>query len=125
MLSKYYSGRIDPYTLFDPFQILSDVSRPRSGATLQSRVNYNVTTNDAGLVLKVDLPGVKKEDLKVEVSDRTLHIKGKRDQEDISISYKISKDFSADDPDAKLEDGVLSLNFRKLSESGSKTIVVK
>jgi HSP20 family molecular chaperone IbpA len=125
MLSKYYLDRIDPYTLFDPFQIFSDVARPRSGSTLQSRVNYNVTTNDAGLVLKVDLPGVKKEDLKVEVSDRTLHIKGKRDQEDISIAYKISKDFSADDPDAKLEDGVLSLNFRKLSESGTKTIVVK
>lgn len=126
MLTKYYADRLDSnYNLFDPFYLLSDLAWPRGGTTARSRVNYDVSADDSGLTLSVDLPGVKKDDLHVEAIDRTLSIKAKRGEQDISLTYRLSKDYNVDKPDAALEDGVLTLKFDRSKDSSVKSIKVR
>jgi len=73
----------------------------------------------------VDLPGVKKEDLHVEATGHSIVVKAKRGDEDYSTSYKIAKDYDVSQPDASLENGVLTLRFEKTKSSDTKTITVR
>lgn len=123
MLSKYYTDRNDYLQSFDPFYFLSDFGWSR--AQSKRSISYDVTSDDKSLTLTVDLPGVKKEDLRVEATGQTLTVKAKRGVEDISATYRISKDYDTATPDALLENGVLNLTFRKSKESSVKIIEIK
>jgi len=123
MLAKHLD-RIDFSNSFDPFYLLTDFGWPRA---LQEKINVNyiVTSDDQSLTLTVDLPGVKKSDLHVETSGQSITIKAKRGKEDFAATYKICKDYSIDQPDAHLEDGVLTLKFDRRSETKPRTITIR
>jgi len=124
MLTKYFNERDN--SLFDPFYLFSDCDWQRGTARLSSRkINYSVTSDEKSLTLTVDLPGVRKEDLHVEATGQHLSIKAKRGEEDYSTSYKIGKDYDTSQPDACLENGVLTLRFEKTKSSDTKTIQVR
>jgi len=126
MLTKYYD-RNDSLArnFFDPFYLLSDLTWPTVSNQTRAKTFYDVSSDDDGLTLTVDLPGVKKEDLNVETLDRTITIKSKRGSEDSSLSCRISKDYDIDSADASLDHGVLTLRFTKSKSTSSKTIQVK
>lgn len=123
MLTRYYSD--NSYNSFDPFYFLTELGWPRASQT-KKMINYNVTTTEKEeLLITVDLPGVKKENLTIESLNQTITINAKRDDKDFTTSYKISKDYDACEPDASLEDGVLSLTFKKLKDTNKKTIKIR
>ena len=87
---------IDPFTVLR--QLVSDLDRPFEGSAWPSfrRPSFRAlpTTEDAAwypqidvfekdgrLVTKIDLPGIRKEDVKVEVTDGHLAISGERKSE--------------------------------------------
>ena len=84
---------------------------------------------DEGIMLEIDLPGVKHSDLDVKVRDGTLSVNAQRKatsgESKFSRSWKISKDYDVDAVSAKLEDGVLFLSIAKRPEAQKKTIDVK
>lgn len=41
----------------------------------------DVVDSDEGIMVKAELPGIKKEDIQLEIMDNTLHLKGERKQE--------------------------------------------
>jgi len=41
----------------------------------------DIINNDEDIVVRAELPGMKKEDIELEISDNTLHLKGERKQE--------------------------------------------
>ena len=87
--------------------------------------SYNVETTDMGLSLSVDLPGVKAADLSVQVEGQTVKIAGKQRGNDIKQTYQLSKQYDPESASAKLEDGVLILEFSKREEAKPKTINVQ
>ena len=84
-------------------------------------------------LIKVDLPEVKKEDIKVELKDGYLVITASRHKEikedeeegyihneicygEYSRSFYVGKDVEIKNIDAKLNDGVLTLNIKKVNK---------
>lgn len=91
-------------------------------------------------VFKVELPGFKKEDVKVEFSGDTLSLRGERKQEEetksenlhrlersyglFERSFTIPKNVDAKKIEASLKDGILVLTIPKLEEAQTKAIPI-
>ncbi|KAJ7294465.1 hypothetical protein O6H91_12G072000 [Diphasiastrum complanatum] len=140
-LSPFFFGRGDqsPFdTFFEPSerfamwdsapsrQFAQDVS-----AIASTRVDW-VETPEAH-VFKADLPGLKKEEIKVQVEDgRTLQISGERKKEEVEKTdkwhrversrgsflrrFRLPENAKVDEVKAKVEDGVLTITVPKVEK---------
>lgn len=126
MLARYYDSMLKSYgDSIDPFKAIFDESyfTPR---TYRESSDYRIDTDDSGLTLSVDLPGVKPEDLSCKVVDREIRVTGKCRGKDFKYYYTVSKAYDASEPEAELENGVLALRFKKKeSEAREVKILVK
>lgn len=100
----------------------------------------DIFEDDVDVTIKVELPGVKKDDIMLDVSDGQLTISGKKhiDHMDQTESYRVierqygsfRRSFSLPDVvdinkvDAKFENGVLQVVLPKLKRSNTKRIPV-
>ncbi|MBN2345516.1 MAG: Hsp20/alpha crystallin family protein [Candidatus Aminicenantes bacterium] len=91
-------------------------------------------------VFKVELPGFRREDIKVEFTGETLTLRGERKQEEetknenchrlersygfFERSFTIPKNIDAKKINAELKDGVLVLTVPKLEEAKTKAIPI-
>lgn len=96
-------------------------------------------TKDA-YIFKVELPGFKKEEIKVEFTNDTLILHGERKQEEetknenchrlersygmFERSFTIPKNIDAKKIDASLKDGILQLTIPKVEEAKTKAIPI-
>ncbi len=96
-------------------------------------------TKDA-YVFKVDLPGFKKEDIKVEFTGETLIMRGERKHEEetknenchrlersyglFERSFTIPKNVDPKKIEAELKDGILLLTIPKVEEAKTKAISI-
>ena len=100
----------------------------------------NITANDKGYTLSVDLPGVNKKDVSIEVKDNTLTVKGerkeeKKDKKDGYTRYestygKFERIWNVENIDtneikAEHKDGILSIELPKKQELIEKDEVKK
>lgn len=97
-------------------------------------------TKDA-YVFRIDLPGFKKEDVKVEFTADTLVIRGERKQEEAGVnenchrlersygvferSFTIPTNIDAKKIEAELKEGILQLTIPKVEEARTKAIDIK
>jgi HSP20 family protein len=93
-----------------------------------------------GYVFKMELPGFKKEDIKVEFSGDTLILRGERTQEEevqnqnchrlersygeFERSFSLPKNIDAKKIEASLKDGLLVLNIPKVEEAKTKAVPI-
>lgn len=91
--------------------------------------------------MKIDLPGIKKEDVKISYSNGKLSISGERVEEEENKdakchriertfgkyyrSFNLPENVQADKIDAKFNDGQLSITIPKAEEAKPKEIEVK
>ena len=104
--------------------------------------SVNTREDEKAYYIEVDLPGVKKEDIKVDIKDNTLTISGERKfkeevkEEDyykietsigkFSRTFSLPEDADVENIDAKSENGVLEIVIPKVKKEASvKTIEVK
>lgn len=70
---------------------------------------------DGSFAVSIDIPGIKEENINIEVVDNMVHVKGER--KTATSSYVVSKSltipegYSSDEIKAELVDGVLTLNL--------------
>ena len=96
-------------------------------------------TKDAYLV-RFDIPGIKDEELKIEVKDNTLFVSGERKREEKTngeyVRYErfygrferaltLPRNVDADKIDAQYDKGVLTLAVPKIATATTKTIEVR
>lgn len=83
----------------------------------QNRVrsaNWHVITTDSGWNIEVELPGLTKEDLNIEIDSNTLKIEELDEENKFSaLKFKIPKDSIKDDISAKMENGILNVSIPK------------
>ena len=98
----------------------------------------DVEEKEGVYLITVDLPGIKKEDIEIHVSERTLTISGERVKEkkgqghyfersygQFARSITLPENVKADDIEAEYEDGELKLLLPKAELAKAKTIQVQ
>ena len=98
----------------------------------------DVEEKEGVYLITVDLPGIKKEDLQIHVSDRTLTVSGERVKEkkgqghyferscgQFARSITLPENVKADEIEAHYEDGELKLLLPKAELTNAKTIQVQ
>lgn len=100
----------------------------------------DIYETDSSVVLNVELPGVKPDDVEIRVEDNTLHLKGERKFEKevkeenyhrversygaFSRSFALPSSIDADKVSAGYKDGLLTLTMPKREEAKPKTIKI-
>ncbi|KAK1420832.1 hypothetical protein QVD17_22724 [Tagetes erecta] len=124
------SSIFDPFALdiWDPFKDLPLISSSETSALVNTRVDWKETPE--AHVFKADLPGIKKEEVKVEVEDdRVLQISGERnvEKEDkndtwhrverssgkFTRRFRLPENAKMDQIKASMENGVLTITVPK------------
>ena len=140
-------------TRFDPFREIRELEnrllRSYVPATQEQQKGINAFTpsvntreDEKAYYIEVDLPGVKKEDIKVDIKENTLTVSGERKfkeevkEEDyykietsigkFSRTFTLPEDADIENIDAKSENGVLEIVIPKVKKEESvKSIAVK
>lgn len=141
--------RFDPFgdlMRADPFRSMDDVFREfammpslRSASALEpmNRIRMDISETDKNYEIKADIPGVKKEDIKVAVDRNQVTISAEvKEEKDESQkggagmvrneryygqmyrSFVLPQEVDDANADAKYENGVLLLSLPKKSDSG-------
>ena len=117
VMKNYYGDILDTFKAFDESSFMPKVYRDKFSV-------YRVETDDNGLTLSIDVPGVKLDDISCSVIDREVRVTGNLRGEEFKYMYKISNSYDVNEIEATLENGVLSLRFKKF-DSLSKNIKIK
>ncbi len=123
--------------LFDS-DLFADFERERSLAHWSPQTDI-YETNES-YVIKMELPGFKKDELSVEFNDDTLTVKGERKQDNevkkenyhrieryygtFQRSFTLPRGIDAKKIDANLKDGILTLEIPKAEEAKAKAIPI-
>jgi len=143
--------RFDPFremARFDPFRNIDDFLREFSmmptlrGLEAEPRIRLDVSETDQAYQIKADIPGVKKEDVKVSIDGNVVSIKAEVKEEkqeqmagnmvrnerhygELYRSFTLPQDVDEEKAEAKYQDGVLSLTLPKKAGTASKQISIQ
>jgi HSP20 family protein len=134
-------------TRYDPFGDLDDLFkgfmlRPVQLEQQVPQIKMDVKESDGTYVVRADIPGVKKEDIKVNVDGNVVSISAEVKQEkeekegervirseryrgEVSRSFSLGQDVDEGAAQAKYADGVLELTLPKKSGARQNKIVVR
>jgi HSP20 family protein len=142
-------GRWDPFADWEslsswPFRSLAWPSRGSEGLWGQPgrfAPAIDVGEAEGHYTITAELPGVKKDDVTVEVHDGVLTIRGEKRSEreekgehgrhfertfgSFSRSFTLPGQADADQVDARFEDGVLTVEVRKTEAAKPRTVAIK
>lgn len=131
--------------LRSPFSIFNEMRNEMRGADLQKswfQPTVDVEETDHAYLLSADLPGLKKEDVRVDLSENVLTISGERKRETDSKdqggerryersygrfmrSFTLPQAIDANKVEANMEDGVLRVALPKSETSKPRNIEVR
>ena len=133
--------RNDPFDLFNRFGDLFDREpffTPANRAEWMPPVDIKET--ETGYLFHMDVPGLKPEDLDVELHDGVLSIRGSRSEEkteeekgyvrterrqgSFSRQFRVPTNVQADALKAEVKDGVLNIEVPKGVEQGARKVTV-
>ena len=141
---------------WDPFRELEDVSnrlnrifgqslaRSESGQNMLAVADWapsvDISETDSAYLIKGEIPGVKKEDVKVTIQDGMLTIQGERRQEkeekgkkfhriecsygSFARSFRVPDDADENSVKAEFKDGMLNVTLAKSEKAKPKSINV-
>lgn len=97
---------------------------------ISRNLHHDVTEHEKGFLLSMDLPGVKQENLKIEVVERTLMVKAERKREGqtqgtYEKTFTLPESVDTEKIEASHEDGVLELFIPKVEAAKPRTIQIQ
>lgn len=134
-------------TRYDPFSDLDDffkgfMLRPVRMEQQVPQIKMDVKESNGNYIVRAEIPGVKKEDIKVDIEGDTVSISAEVKQEkeqkeddrvirseryygNVYRSFSLGQDVDEKAANAKYTDGVLELTLPKKAGSKSKQIAVQ
>ena len=133
--------RNDPFDIFSRFGDFFDREPFFSPATRAEWLPpVDIKETDDGFVVHMDVPGLKPEDLDVELHEGVLSIRGSRTEEkkeedkgyvrterrhgSFSRQFRVPTTVQADSLKAEVKDGVLTIEVPKGAEQGARKVPV-
>lgn len=127
-LVPYLSRRSTPADLFSEvdrlFESFTHWPTPYERFSTES-TTFETSEGDDHFLVTCDLPGMKKEALKIEVKDRTLTIQGERRGVTFERRLRIPESVESENIEARYEDGVLDIYLPKRPETQPRTIALQ
>lgn len=141
--------RWDPFaemqSLFGPLLSRSSGLAPRlsrnGGLTIEWSPSSDISETEKEYVIRAQLPGVKKEDIKVNLQERMISIEGERRQEkeeqgekyhrvesvygSFARSFSLPDNVKVDAVRSDYKDGVLTVHIPKIEKERPKSIAVQ
>jgi HSP20 family protein len=135
--------RFDPFS--EPFEdIFRRMFRPIrwEGEAAAPEIKVDVEENDKAYVVKAEIPGVKKEDIDVQIDGNVVSISAESKREkkveekgkvirseryygSMLRSFSLANDVDQAEASAKYTDGILELTLPKKATSAAKKLAVK
>jgi len=137
---------ITPYRTSDPFDSLFDTLMARGGnmprgSSLMRAPETDVVENERDIRVMVEMPGLRQEDIEVDVENNLLTIRGEKREEreegeegkyhlserrygTFSRSFVLPRDVEPDDISASFENGVLNVHIPKSEQARRRRIEV-
>ena len=125
---------------WDPFQEMAPFPAFPAFEPVNFSPSFDVTENKEAFLFKVDVPGVKKEDIEITTTGNRLQIAGKRDIEhetkndtiytyerqygSFSRSFTLPEGADLENAKSELKDGVLTLAVPKKPGAVAKKIAI-
>lgn len=143
--------RFDPINemaRFDPFRNVEDFFREFSampglrGFEPEPRIRMDVTETDQAYQIKAEIPGVKKDDIKIAIDGNKVTIQAEIKEEKEAKSegnvvrseryygqqyrsFMLPQDVDDAQAEARYQDGILSLSLPKKTGTGAKQITIQ
>lgn len=112
----------------DPFTDFDRLFRPLFEEPLVQNLDYCVRDRGDHITIEADLPGVETENLDLQITGATVSISAERKGERaarFARSLRLATKINADDAEAELKNGVLTIKLPKASETQPRRISVK
>jgi HSP20 family protein len=129
----------DPLKMFE--DVFNDRLTPFFNSVMAPTFKVDISEDEKAFYLSADIPGVKKEDVKVSMEDDVLCISAERSQEEeekkknyhrverswgsLSRSFTIGDHVDSDNISANYDNGVLKIVIPKLEREESKSKEIK
>lgn len=142
--------RFDPFNdvaRLDPFRRMEDLVREFSMAPMlrgvepERQIRVDVTETDQAYLVKADMPGLKKDDIRISVEGNTVTISAVMQEEKqesaagtvyseryvgaLYRSFSLPQEIDGATTEAKYQDGVLSLTLPKKPGTARKQIAIQ
>jgi len=141
----YHASRWDPFSVFreisrwDPFREVA----PMAGADRMNEFDaaFEVKETREGYLFKADVPGIRDNDLTINLTGNRLTVSGKREEEKkqehetyfsyersygtFTRSFTLPEGIDGDRINANLKDGVLSILVPKKADAQPKKVSIK
>lgn len=142
--------RFDPFrdlTRFDPFRDIDELFRDfspaafRGGMEVAPRLRMDVNENEQEYLVKAEIPGVNKEDIKVAINGKQVSLSAEIKQEkseneggslrseryygQMQRSFMLPQEVDDEQAQARYENGVLHLTLPKRSGGGGKQLAIQ
>jgi HSP20 family molecular chaperone IbpA len=109
---------------WDEVHSLGDILRINTYDQGFTRVTTNLLSDDDNVVLKMDIPGVSKENVTVEIDDSILYVTAKRDENTTYKGKWKMLDVDCENIKAKTENGELTITLSRNKSKKNKKIVI-
>jgi HSP20 family protein len=122
-------------------QYFTDIEKSRGNRTVNFKPAVDISEDKEDYVLRAELPGVNKEDIKIEVIESRLVIGGKKTNAverkegeyryiestygTFSRTFELPRNVTGDAIRAEYNNGVLTLRIAKAKEAVSRTIDIQ
>ena len=103
-----------------------NAAKAQGECTYTPKADYYETEN--GFALEVELPGVKKEDMDIQVEKNILTVKATRARKDEKFTYersfRLADDIDTDNIKVSLENGILKFDLTKKAQAAARKITI-
>ena len=113
-------------SLFDEMEKFFDETAPRTSAGRTLTPTWDATETENQFLLSLDIPGVSKEDIKIDFDKNTLTIAGERKRVGtFKRSFSLPNTVEAEKIEARYENGVLEIILPKLQAMQPRRIEIQ